>query len=67
MPMQNSMRQIQMKSSFPRARTRNGGKPAIPSPSMITPMKQAIRRLMTASRVMNASPTARRGGMMDVQ
>jgi len=32
-----------------------------------TPARQAIRRLITASRVMNASTTANSGGITDIQ
>jgi|TARA_B100000378_G_C17872346_1_gene352547 hypothetical protein len=34
---------------------------------MRIPTKQAIRRLIIASRVIKARPTARRGGIMEVQ
>ena len=43
------------------------GNPTIPWPMMSTPAIQAMARLNTASRVMNARMMARRGGIIEVQ
>ena len=52
--MHSSKAHTHTKSWFPRARTTSGGNPRIPCPINNTPVRQAIVRLVTASRVMKA-------------